>query len=158
MPAFDIFKLKMSVRECVQCKARTANGTRCRRTTCTTKDFCAQHTLMNHHLFLQKSQIPNSGKGLYTSRDIPANTDLAEYTGNIVARGVYVHADSGYGVNIPSSGLILDANSTQHGLGRSQHTAATISRFQAHRRCNTTFPAHRRHNTTFPAYGRVHAR
>lgn len=120
----------MSVRECVQCKARTANGTRCRRTTCTTKDFCAQHTLMNHHLFLQKSQIPNSGKGLYTSRDIPANTDLAEYTGNIVARGVYVHADSGYGVNIPSSGLILDANSTQHGLGRSQHTAATISRFQ----------------------------
>ena len=108
----------MAFRECTQCNAISADGTRCHRITCTIGDLCAKHMLSIHHLLLKKSQIPSSGKGLYTSRAIPANTDITEYTGAFVPLDVYARTNSGYGVAVKDGTMVIDANSTQHGIAR----------------------------------------
>lgn len=110
-------KKSMSIRECVQCSAVTKSGQQCKRRTCKYADQCWQHVKMNEHLEIKKSHIRQSGQGLYTTRPIRKKAKVTDYIGVIKSQEDYEANDSGYGVHL-NKNEILDAYSTQHGLGR----------------------------------------
>lgn len=107
----------MSTRECVRCSAQTRKNTQCKRTTCIYSDFCSTHTKQLLGLYLRKSSIPESGKGLFTAKEIPPRTRIAKYTGTIKTRAAYNANPSGYGVGLPR-GKVMNAASTQSGIAR----------------------------------------
>jgi SET domain-containing protein len=107
----------MSIRECVRCSAATKKGIRCKNRTCIYSEFCAAHTKAIFDLALKPSAIPGAGTGLFTLKPIKKNTNIAEYSGDILTQASYDATDSGYGVAI-SRGRIMDAASTQSDLGR----------------------------------------
>ena len=104
----------MSKRECVRCSAQTRKGRRCKKTTCMYSTYCNVHTKQLFQLYLKPSSIPRSGRGLYTSKTIPANTRIAKYTGTIKPQG---GTPTGYDVAIPR-GRVIDASSTQACIAR----------------------------------------
>jgi len=107
----------MSVRECVQCAAETAAGKRCKKHTCMYSEFCDVHTKKLFDLAIKQSAIAGSGKGLFTMVEIPKNTRIAQYTGQVKTDAEYGEKESGYGISIPG-GKVIDAYSTQHGIAR----------------------------------------
>ena len=107
----------MSVRECVQCIAETRAGKRCKKHTCTYSEFCDVHTKKLFDLAIKQSAIAGSGKGLFTMVEIPKNTRIAQYTGQVKTDAEYGEKESGYGISIPG-GKVIDAYSTQHGIAR----------------------------------------
>ena len=107
----------MSKRECVRCGAMNKNGSQCKRTTCIYSKFCGAHTKQLFDLQLKRSGLPKSGKGLFTSKDIPKNTKIAQYTGKIMTQAQHDKKPSGYAVAI-SKNRVIDARSTQSTLAR----------------------------------------
>jgi hypothetical protein len=69
------------------------------------------------NLYLKPSSIPNSGSGLFTSKDIATKTRIAKYTGVIKTLAESQANPTGYDVAIPK-GRVLDASSTQSGIAR----------------------------------------
>ena len=116
----------MSIRECVRCSAQTKKGARCKRTTCAYSTFCNTHTKQLFGLYLRKSSISGSGKGLFTVKEIPPKTRIAKYTGTIKTRTAYDAKPSGYGVGLPR-GKVMDAASTQSGIARYANDCRTAN-------------------------------
>jgi hypothetical protein len=115
------------MRECVQCAAETAVGKRCKNRTCIYTEFCATHTKKLMDLELKPSSIAGAGRGLYTMVDIPKDTRISQYTGEMKTDKEYAKKESGYGVYLPG-GKVLDAHSTQHGIARYANDCRTANK------------------------------
>jgi hypothetical protein len=115
------------MRECVQCAAETAVGKRCKNRTCIYTEFCATHTKKLMDLELKPSAIAGAGRGLYTMVDIPKDTRISQYTGEMKTDKEYAKKESGYGVYLPG-GKVLDAHSTQHGIARYANDCRTANK------------------------------
>jgi SET domain-containing protein len=107
----------MSVRTCVQCEAKTKNGTRCKRRTCVRGQYCFQHLASVLGLEVKQSQIPGGGRGLYTLKAVPKGRAVVEYTGERRTPQEFERDPSLYGIALTKS-KIIDARSTQSSVGR----------------------------------------
>ena len=107
----------MSIRECVRCSAQTKKGARCKRTTYMYSKFCNAHAKQLFGLYLKNSSMPDSGKGLFTAKDISPQTRIAKHTGAIKTQAENRADPSGYAVATPR-GKVVDAASTQSGIAR----------------------------------------
>jgi len=130
----------MSVRQCVKCKAKKADGSPCTRTTCDYPEFCWQHFQQEYHLKLAKSNIRGANKGLFTTKDIKPNQRIVEYTGEIKTdpdtRGVYVLE--------VAPNKFIDARSTQSKIGRyANHCKAINTRNKECKGNNAHFGVYR---------------
>ena len=75
-----------------QCSSKCKNGEPCKRRVVMGLPYCWNHLLLNKHLRVQKSTIPNGGKGLFViNKKINNNTILfrkgdriIEYSGEII--------------------------------------------------------------------------
>lgn len=69
-PARGRFGAKNWTKElkCGQCTAVNEDGIRCSRRVCVGKTMCWQHSRIKLHLKVDKSKIPNAGKGLFAIR------------------------------------------------------------------------------------------
>lgn len=74
----------MSVRTCDQCRANNRRGTRCRLRTCTTGPYCWIHTKNLEGVRVKRSKIAGAGLGLYTLRARAPNSQVGEYTGELL--------------------------------------------------------------------------
>ena len=76
-----------------RCTANTRNGAHCRQRT-VMGQYCWNHLRSERGLRIQRSTVPNAGKGLFAARRLPAGTHI-HYTGDVVplpdgrAGGVY---------------------------------------------------------------------
>ena len=136
----------MSVRECVQCSAQTRRGARCKNITCVYSEFCHAHTNQLFDLALKPSHIPGAGKGLFTSKAIAKNTNIARYTGDVKTLTEYNAKPSTYAVAI-SRKRVIDAASTQSAIGRYANDCRVANRRAGH--CagpNARFVVNNRHD------------
>jgi hypothetical protein len=117
----------MSQRDCTQCSAMTKKGTRCTRKTCKYADMCYQHTKSNKNLEIKKSGIKQGGQGLFTTKKISKNQNVASYGGKVVSKQQYNASNSSYGIQI-NKDQILDGSSTQSGLGRYANSCRRANR------------------------------
>lgn len=114
--------MDQTIRLCVRCEGKTSSGNRCKRNTCDRYKYCWQHLKSVKGLSIQKSQIPNSGKGLFAHRDMkkgelitysktPVSCDKIDeiYPGDMLAS--YAYADR-------KKNVCWDGASTQSGYGR----------------------------------------
>ena len=84
--------------------------------------------LLEKHLLVKKSTIPNSGKGLFTKVAIPKNTRIVEYKGRrTVWKDVEDDDTNGYIYSINRNNVI-DAQKTLSALARYANDAKGISR------------------------------
>ena len=107
----------MSHTECTRCKATTKGGSQCSRTTCKYSDMCYQHTKSDKNLEVKKSHIVDAGQGLYATKLFKKGEKITDYRGVVKTSEEYNKKKSGYGIHL-NKGSILDASSTQSGLGR----------------------------------------
>ena len=107
----------MSQTQCVRCRANKQNGDRCTRRTCKYSKYCYQHAKKLEGLKVTQSNIPNAGLGLFATKQFRKGQKVADYGGQIVSTASYRENPSGYGIQI-NRAVILDAKSTQSGLGR----------------------------------------
>jgi hypothetical protein len=68
-------------RRTVNCEGKTASGRACSRRTTKYPKLCWQHFRKKTGLKIEQSGIPNAGDGVFTTRRIPANKKIADYTG-----------------------------------------------------------------------------
>jgi hypothetical protein len=106
-----------TVRECVRCTGITRAGTQCKRNTCKYFKYCYQHTRSLLGLRIAPSNIPDGGEGLFTTRDIARNQNIAGYTGAVKTRAQFDQARSAYAFEV-NRDWIIDAVSTQSGIAR----------------------------------------
>jgi len=107
-----------TLRECVQCEAKTKSGRRCKRRTCTTPAMCYQHTDIKDGLRVKKSTIPKAGKGLFATKRFRRGAKIANYTGVIKNRQAYEKDPThGFGLAL-NRREVIDARSTQAGIAR----------------------------------------
>ncbi len=103
--------------DCVRCSAQTKSGKRCSRNTCRYYRYCYQHAKSILKLEIKKSNIPESGFGLFTLKPIKKGSVITPYLGKIVSPEIYDVSDSTYGIQLNKK-EILDGQSTQSSLGR----------------------------------------
>ena len=123
----------MSKIECVQCSAltRSGKGKACKNRACATSEFCAAHTRSLFDLYLKPSSIPRSGKGIFTSKAMKKNQNIARYTGVIKTKEEFEADPSDYGIEI-SRGRVVDAVSTQSAIGRYANDCRTADKNEKH--------------------------
>jgi len=86
--------------------------------------------LLEKHLVVKRSQIPGSGKGLYTKVDIPKGTRVVEYKGRITQWKELKDAwDNGYIYSI-NRNHVIDAKRTLKALARYANDAKGFSRIK----------------------------
>ena len=61
---------------CVQCMGKTKEGNRCKLMSCKWSPMCHHH----RDTFIDDSDLPNAGKGVFAKRDIKKDTKIADYT------------------------------------------------------------------------------
>src|SRR5690349_17522830 len=84
--------------------------------------------LLEKHLVVKKSKIPNAGKGLYTKIFIPKGTLAVEYTGRITTWKEMKDAwDNGYIYTINNK-HVIDAKKSLTALARYANDARGITR------------------------------
>ena len=129
----------MSIRECVPCSAltRQGKGAPCKNNACATSEFCASHTRSLFDLVLKPSKIKEAGTGLYTTKDIPKNHNIAKYTGQIKTQEEFDASPSNYGIAIPHK-RVMDAKSTQSGLARYANDCRTSNKKDGECKGNNT--------------------
>lgn len=71
---------------CDQCNETTLNGQRCKRRVCIGYPKCWQHTLIEYGVKTAESTIPNSGTGLFATRDFNAGSYICPYIGEIITK------------------------------------------------------------------------
>jgi hypothetical protein len=90
-------------------------------------------TKYEKYLFLDKSTLPNAGKGLYTTIEIPKGEKIVEYKGEIVPWKVcearFEEDHGGYAFYVNSKYCIDAINTPQH-LARYANDARGISRIK----------------------------
>ena len=121
---------------CVQCEAKTQDGTRCKRNTCRTSDYCFQHLQKIKGLGVKPSNIPMGGLGLFTTVARKKGSKVANYTGTVSARpkGLYSVAIS--------KGKFMNSESTQNAVGRYANTCRKKDK-SACKGNNAKFSVHR---------------
>ena len=109
------------VKESVQCKALTKNGTRCRRMTVYYPKFCGQHT---PDLQLKKSTIRGAGRGLYAKRAFRDGETIGKYKGETMSHRTFDRQipESDYGLLLKKN-VVIDAKNTQSCLARNINDA-----------------------------------
>jgi SET domain-containing protein len=86
--------------------------------------------LLEKHLVVKRSQIPGSGKGLYTKVDIPKGTKVVEYKGRITKwKELKDSWDNGYIYSV-NRNHVIDAKRTLSALARYANDAKGISRIK----------------------------
>src|SRR5690349_15209286 len=84
--------------------------------------------LLEKHLVVKKSTIPNAGKGLYTKVFIPKRTLIVEYKGRITTwKEMKDQWHNGYIYNI-NNGHVTDAKRTLSALARYANDARGVVR------------------------------
>lgn len=84
--------------------------------------------LLEKHLFVKKSTIPNAGKGLFTKIFIPKGTRIVEYKGRrTIWKDVKDDHENGYLYTINNNNVI-DAGKTLSALARYANDAKGITR------------------------------
>ena len=85
--------------------------------------------LLEKHLYLKKSGLPNAGKGLFTKQDIPKGTVIVEYKGRITTWDEIKHEDgkNGY-LYYVNSKHVINAKPYVKALGRYANDAMGRSR------------------------------
>jgi len=130
-----------------RCHGRTLRrgaNTRCKHVT-TQGTLCHQHLKKEKGLRITKSELPNAGKGLFTTKDIKLGSIIAQYTGDKI---VELDPDYGnpYAIQIKDKPpTYIDASRTNTGEARFSNDARqnaehfvgedaekTASRFSAH--------------------------
>ena len=97
--------------QCARCQATTARGRACTRETCKIGGYCFQHL---KSLFGLEVKPGAHGMGLFTTKDIPVNTAIMQYTGTPAGEdpeGNYVICDN-------QNRNCIDAASTQASVAR----------------------------------------
>jgi len=81
------------------------------------------------HLVVKTSTIPNSGKGLFTKKLIPAGTRIAEYTGKVSAWKDADHedGDNGY-IYYVKRNHVIDAKADKRSIARYANDARGLTR------------------------------
>ena len=109
----------MATLDCKQCIFIKANGQRCKRRTCVRKDYCWQHLRSQKGLDVRPSTLPGAGLGLVAFKSFRKGEKVASYSGKIVkARKA---RNSQYSI-VWKNGRVVDASSSQHGVGRYANT------------------------------------
>ena len=113
--------MRGEVKESVQCKALTKNGTRCRRQTVYYPKLCGQHT---PDLQLKKSTIRGAGKGLFAKRRIEDGETIGKYKGERMSQRAFDEQvpESDYGFLLKKN-VVIDAKNTQSCLTRNVNDA-----------------------------------
>lgn len=84
--------------------------------------------LLEKHLVVKTSQLPNSGNGLFTKIFIPKGTKIVEYKGRITTwKAVENDADNGYIFQVNPQ-HVIDALRTKRALARYANDARGLSR------------------------------
>ena len=84
--------------------------------------------LLEKHLFVKKSTIPNAGKGLFTKIFIPKGTRIVEYKGRrTIWKDVKDDHENGYLYTINNNNVI-DAGKTLSALARYANDAKGLTR------------------------------
>lgn len=85
--------------------------------------------LLEKQLFVKKSTIPNSGKGLFTKKPIPKGTRIVEYKGKKTTWKDVDHDDgkNGY-IYFINRNHVIDAYRTVKALGRYANDANGLSK------------------------------
>ena len=114
----------MSRRECTRCHAHIANGPRrCSRRTCIYPRYCWQHTQKLDGLKLAPSTLPNTGLGLFATKDFARNELIGPYTGTIST----VPINGPYVLEVHRRKFI-DAKSTQSCITRYANDCRTVNK------------------------------
>jgi hypothetical protein len=87
--------------------------------------------LLEKHLFVKKSKLPNAGKGLFIKKDIPKGTRLVEYKGKLRMWKEVRHLDghNAYLMYI-SRNAVIDALPAIRTLGRFANDANGFEKVQ----------------------------
>lgn len=86
--------------------------------------------LLEKHLIVKPSQLPNSGNGLFTKVFIPKGTRIVEYKGRITTwNDVKDDHDNGYIYTI-NNNHVIDAKKTMRALARYANDARGLSRIK----------------------------
>jgi hypothetical protein len=112
--------------ECDRCEAKTKNGQRCKRRTCSTNPYCFQHTKSILNLVVKKSNIPKANKGLFTTIDVKKGQNIVPYTGEILNQNQldsrYGNGQADYTFKVNNNDRYIDARSTKSSIGRYANT------------------------------------
>ena len=137
---------------CNQCQGTSKNGNRCRRRVCIASPYCFQHLASIKKLKVKKSNIENSGKGLFawdsknTGRIFkgPRNTKLSiipgekivEYSGELIDLDTLIQRYSDYtapyGIEI-NENLYEDASLIRGTGAMANHSKRNNARFDISR-------------------------
>ena len=109
----------MTTLDCKQCIFIKDNGQRCKRRTCVRKDFCWQHLRSQKGLDVRPSTLPGAGLGLVAFKSFRKGDKVASYSGKIVK--ARTARNSQYAIAW-KRGKVVDASSSQHGVGRYANT------------------------------------
>ncbi len=101
---------------CVQCEAKTQDGTRCKRRTCRTSEYCYQHLEKIKGLRVKPSNIPKAGMGLFTTKQRKKGSTVARYTGTVATKPKGL-----YSVALPKH-TFMNSTSSQNAVGRYANT------------------------------------
>jgi len=74
--------------------------------------------LLEKQLFVKKSTIPNSGKGLFTKKDIPKGTRIVEYKGRRTTWKEAGNDESNFYLYTVNRNHVIDARRTLSALAR----------------------------------------
>ena len=87
--------------------------------------------LLEKHLFIKKSKLPNAGKGLFTKNEIPKGKRIVEYKGKLRAWKDVKHLDgyNGYLMYITRS-AVIDALPAAKTFGRYANDATGFGKVQ----------------------------
>ncbi len=122
--------------QCHRCNANTKAGVRCKKKTLR-GDKCWMHLQLIDNLRIKKSQLPNTGFGLYSGKSpIRKNSKVIEYTGNVSH-----HELSGPYVLEVSRNRFIDAANTKHtgGFANSCRTKDKKAKNCKGNNCNFTY-------------------
>ena len=87
--------------------------------------------LLEEQLVVKRSQIPNSGKGLFTKKFIPKGTRIVEYKGNVSAWKDVDHKDGSNGyIYFLNRNHVIDALPTPEHLARYANDARGLSKIK----------------------------
>ena len=103
--------------QCNQCTARTAAGVRCRRRVCIGTTTCFQHR--RRDLGVRVAPSPGRGKGLFSTRRLPRDTNILRYDGELLTPA---QVSARYGNNAQNGHAPYALSVTQRGanVGRVQ--------------------------------------
>lgn len=125
---------------CQQCEHVRASGARCRNQVCFGTPLCWIHNSMVFGVKSKVSTIPNSGRGLFTTRDFPKDTWICpyigeqttmicvrqRYTGNMTAP--YTEKSGGSGNGAVDCACSRGIGSLANGIFRANGAVASLGR------------------------------